>query len=327
MSPSAHCSTARDDIWTKVTCPDRLIRHGRPMPTSSRPCAHWSKPIPTACCGAPTGRTRTWRRCCPDDGALVDVIPQIAPTAQLQHKLLVDQSDAALLARGSLTIGGTEASGKTGRLILLGAITALGSLAIQIIVPALPLLAEGIDATPTSGQLVISVYLVGLALGQLVWAPIADHHGRRPRAALGRRDLPDRDAVLRDRRRSGDDAGGPRDPVDRGSLISRYRASDGDRHRTRRQGGRAAGDPDQRDADLAHYRAGDRRRGDDTGRVAYTVLHPRRTDGDRRRARAAHVAGDARGRPAPAESAAAGGQLLAGGAAWRRICRSQPPMR
>ncbi len=68
----------------------------------------------------------------------------------------------------------------TGRLILLGAITALGSLAIQIIVPALPLLADGIGANAAGGQLVISVYLVGLALGQLVWAPVADHHGRRP---------------------------------------------------------------------------------------------------------------------------------------------------
>lgn len=74
---------------------------------------------------------------------------------------------------------GTNPAG-TGRLILLGVIIALGSLAIQIIVPALPLLAGGIGATPTAGQLVISVYLVGLALGQLAWAPIADHHGRRP---------------------------------------------------------------------------------------------------------------------------------------------------
>lgn len=68
----------------------------------------------------------------------------------------------------------------TGRLILLGAITALGSLAIQILVPALPQLAAGIGSTPAGGQLVISVYLVGLALGQLIWAPVADHYGRRP---------------------------------------------------------------------------------------------------------------------------------------------------
>lgn len=71
-------------------------------------------------------------------------------------------------------------SAATGRLVLLGAILALGSLAIQIIVPALPMLASGIGTTPGGGQLVISLYLIGLAVGQLVWAPIADHHGRRP---------------------------------------------------------------------------------------------------------------------------------------------------
>lgn len=64
--------------------------------------------------------------------------------------------------------------------MLLGAIAALGSLAIQIVVPALPLLAAGIGASRESGQLVITLYLVVLALGQLAWAPVADHHGRRP---------------------------------------------------------------------------------------------------------------------------------------------------
>ncbi|MEN3747442.1 MFS transporter [Sphingomonas sp. HF-S3] len=73
-----------------------------------------------------------------------------------------------------------ELRGEARRLILLGAIAALGSLAIQIIVPALPILSRGIGTPPTGGQLVISVYLITLALGQLVWAPVADHHGRRP---------------------------------------------------------------------------------------------------------------------------------------------------
>ncbi len=44
----------------------------------------------------------------------------------------------------------------------------------------MPQLAEGIGATPAGGQLVISLYLIGLALGQLGWAPVADHHGRKP---------------------------------------------------------------------------------------------------------------------------------------------------
>lgn len=69
---------------------------------------------------------------------------------------------------------------ETGRLVLLGGIAALGSLAIQIIVPALPLIVGGIDATAADGQLIIAVYLAVLALGQLASAPIADRYGRRP---------------------------------------------------------------------------------------------------------------------------------------------------
>ena len=68
----------------------------------------------------------------------------------------------------------------TGQVVLLGGIAALGSLAIQIIVPALPRLAQGIGASPRDGQLVISVYLAALAVCQLIAAPLADRHGRRP---------------------------------------------------------------------------------------------------------------------------------------------------
>ena len=68
----------------------------------------------------------------------------------------------------------------TGRLVLLGGIAALGSLAIQIIVPVLPALVAGLGSSRADGQLVITVYLIALAGGQLVWAPVADHYGRRP---------------------------------------------------------------------------------------------------------------------------------------------------
>ena len=40
----------------------------------------------------------------PDDGELVDLIPRIAPTAELQAKLLVTNPDAALLAGRNLRL-------------------------------------------------------------------------------------------------------------------------------------------------------------------------------------------------------------------------------
>ena len=50
----------------------------------------WWRTIPIAASGAPTGRIPTWQDAIPDDGHLVDMIPRIAPTEELQHKLLVE---------------------------------------------------------------------------------------------------------------------------------------------------------------------------------------------------------------------------------------------
>ena len=55
-----------DNIWSKVSCPERLRCRARrrstasatPTAMSSRSPGGWSKPFRTACCGAPTGRTR-----------------------------------------------------------------------------------------------------------------------------------------------------------------------------------------------------------------------------------------------------------------------------
>lgn len=66
------------------------------------------------------------------------------------------------------------------RLVLLGAIAALGSLAIQLLVPALPAISGDLGINAREGQLLITAYLAVLAVGQLGWAPVADRHGRRP---------------------------------------------------------------------------------------------------------------------------------------------------
>jgi 2-pyrone-4,6-dicarboxylate lactonase len=56
---------ARDDIWFKATCPDRLdaIKEGGagdPWDAFADASRRWWLTIRTACCGAPTGRTPTW---------------------------------------------------------------------------------------------------------------------------------------------------------------------------------------------------------------------------------------------------------------------------
>lgn len=83
----------QDNIWAKVTCPERLSKSGPPNYEDFVPFARavvdrfpdrvlWGTdwPHPNL---AMVGHM-------PDDGRLVDMIPRIAPTAELQHKLLVD---------------------------------------------------------------------------------------------------------------------------------------------------------------------------------------------------------------------------------------------
>lgn len=65
-------------------------------------------------------------------------------------------------------------------LILLAAIGALGSVAIHLIVPAMPDIAAELNASPPSVQLAISLYLIGMAAGQLAGGFASDQLGRRP---------------------------------------------------------------------------------------------------------------------------------------------------
>ncbi|RYE01199.1 MAG: MFS transporter, partial [Sphingomonadales bacterium] len=65
-------------------------------------------------------------------------------------------------------------------ILLLAGVSALGSLAIHMFVPALPSVAREMASNPGTVQLTISLYLLGLGGGQLAAGPISDAIGRRP---------------------------------------------------------------------------------------------------------------------------------------------------
>lgn len=65
-------------------------------------------------------------------------------------------------------------------LISLAVIGALGSMAIHMIVPALPSIASDLGTNDDTIKLAISLYLISIGLGQLVGGMCSDHYGRKP---------------------------------------------------------------------------------------------------------------------------------------------------
>ena len=80
---------AREDIWVKTTCPDRLDAAGPPYDAFVAAVAPLVADYPDRVLWGTDWPHPNMETNIPDDGALVDVIPRIAPTAALQHKLLV----------------------------------------------------------------------------------------------------------------------------------------------------------------------------------------------------------------------------------------------
>jgi DHA1 family bicyclomycin/chloramphenicol resistance-like MFS transporter len=63
---------------------------------------------------------------------------------------------------------------------LLIAMTAVGPMSLNIVMPALPGLTSGLHTDAATAQLTVSLFLLGLASAQLAIGPLADKFGRRP---------------------------------------------------------------------------------------------------------------------------------------------------
>jgi DHA1 family bicyclomycin/chloramphenicol resistance-like MFS transporter len=71
--------------------------------------------------------------------------------------------------------------------VLLAALSAIGPLTTDMYLPSLPDIARLLGASTAQVQLTISSYLFGFAIGQILYGPLADRHGRKPvlLAAMG----------------------------------------------------------------------------------------------------------------------------------------------
>lgn len=68
---------------------------------------------------------------------------------------------------------------------LLVGISSCGPFALNVFLPSLPRLAEAFNSTYATAQLALTLYLVGVAAGQLVYGPFSDRYGRRPVLVIG----------------------------------------------------------------------------------------------------------------------------------------------
>ncbi len=79
------------NVWSKVSCPERLSLSGPPSYDDVVPFArHLVERFPDRVLWGTDWPHPNMKSHMPDDGKLVDFIPRIAVTAELQHKLLVD---------------------------------------------------------------------------------------------------------------------------------------------------------------------------------------------------------------------------------------------
>src|ERR1700744_3737454 len=70
-------------------------------------------------------------------------------------------------------------SAPVGLILLLGLFTALGPLAIDMYLPGLPQIARQLHTDTGAAERSVSVFFLGMALGQLFHGPLSDRIGRR----------------------------------------------------------------------------------------------------------------------------------------------------
>ncbi|RYY92087.1 MAG: Bcr/CflA family efflux MFS transporter, partial [Comamonadaceae bacterium] len=68
---------------------------------------------------------------------------------------------------------------------LLVLITVSGTMAMHMVVPALPDAARGLASGAGPMQMALSIYIIGLGVGQLFYGPLSDAYGRRPLVMAG----------------------------------------------------------------------------------------------------------------------------------------------
>ncbi|SCL71600.1 multidrug effflux MFS transporter [Micromonospora chersina] len=83
------------------------------------------------------------------------------------------------------TVHPPAAAGGATLLVLLGTLTAIGPLSLDMYLPAFPAMTRDLGADQAGIQLSLTTCLIGLAIGQFVTGPLSDRWGRRRPVLIG----------------------------------------------------------------------------------------------------------------------------------------------
>ncbi|RWR02655.1 bicyclomycin/multidrug efflux system [[Pantoea] beijingensis] len=78
-----------------------------------------------------------------------------------------------------------ESNSSIGLVVILGLLAMLMPLSIDMYLPALPQIAKQFNVSAGSVQMTLNLYILGFALGQLFYGPLADSFGRKPVITFG----------------------------------------------------------------------------------------------------------------------------------------------
>lgn len=70
-------------------------------------------------------------------------------------------------------------------LVMLGILTAIGPLSIDMYLPSFPQVERSLGGAPGSMEFTLSSFFIGLTLGQLFYGPVSDRFGRKPPLYFG----------------------------------------------------------------------------------------------------------------------------------------------
>ncbi|MDR3428934.1 Bcr/CflA family multidrug efflux MFS transporter [Silvimonas sp.] len=72
-----------------------------------------------------------------------------------------------------------------GAILLLGTLTAIGPMSIDMYLPSFPAIQQSLQASAGAVQWTLASFFIGLALGQLIYGPLSDRFGRKPPLYFG----------------------------------------------------------------------------------------------------------------------------------------------